>query len=64
MIFRYRSEPVNSQMGENLRKTLSHVKEVKLRYKIAHELNLHDVIKQLLKGPAGAFLRDTVFTYS
>ena len=61
--FRYRSERISGHMSENLRKMLSHLKEVKLRYKIASELNLHDVINDLQDGPNGAFLRDTMFIH-
>ena len=50
-------------MGENLRKILLNLKDVKLRYKLAHDLSFNDIVNALLKGPQGAFLKDSLFIH-
>ncbi|XP_065062284.1 spatacsin-like isoform X1 [Rhopilema esculentum] len=63
IVTRFGSERKTSSMGENLRKMLLHLKDVKLRYKLAHDLSFNDIVNDLLKGPQGAFLKDSLFIH-
>lgn len=51
-----------SQVDNNLRRMLSHCKDVVIKYRLAHDLGLSDVTKELLtadNGLLGAIVRDS-----
>lgn len=48
-------------MSSNMQWLLSHVKDIDVRYKIASELGLKDMVESLLQAPEVAYLKDTVW---
>lgn len=44
-----------------MKKLLQKLQDVSTKVKIAKELNFHDIEKQILEGPSGAYLRDRMF---
>ena len=61
--FRYRSERSSSNSKEHLKELLSHLRDVKLRYKIAVEFNFNDVINNILEKADGAYIKDSIYSY-
>jgi len=59
---RYRSEKSTNSMKEHLKELLMHLKDVRLRYKIAVEFNMNDIIHNLLDHPNGAYVKDSLFS--
>ena len=49
-------------MKEHLKELLMHLKDVRLRYKIAVEFNMNDIIHNLLDHPNGAYVKDSLFS--
>lgn len=48
-------------MTSNMQWLLGHVKDMDVRYKIASELGLKDMVESLLQAPEVAYLKDTVW---
>ena len=48
-------------MKEHLKELLIHLKDVKLRYKIAAEFNINEIINNLLEKPNGAYIKDSIY---
>jgi len=57
---KFRAEK-NSLLTGNMKKLLQKLQDVSTKVKIAKELNFHDIEKQILEGPSGAYLRDRMF---
>jgi len=62
VVSRYRSEKSTNSMKEHLKELLMHLKDVRLRYKIAVEFNMNDIIHNLLDHPNGAYVKDSLFS--
>ena len=54
-----KDKPLSSTLSNNMRIIISYIKEIKLRYELAMELGLADVVKELLNSQDGAFVKDT-----
>lgn len=53
---------VTSQVQSSLRKLLSYCREVVVKYRLAQELKLHDIVNELItsdNGLGGAIIKDT-----
>lgn len=53
---------MTSQVTSSLKKLLSYCQEVNVKYDLARQLKLHDVVQELLSadnGLTGAIIRDT-----
>ena len=58
---RYKNENSrSSQAAANMRRLLSFVSDVRMRYKLATDLNFRDLGTSILEGDGGAFLRDVM----
>ena len=61
IIFRYKKENSrSSQAAANMKKLLGFVSDIRMRYKLANELNFRDLGTSILEGDGGAFLRDVM----
>lgn len=59
--FRYKKENSrSSQAAENMKRLLGYVSDIRMRYKLANELNFRDLGTSILEGDGGAFLRDVM----
>ncbi|KAK3917365.1 Spatacsin [Frankliniella fusca] len=56
-----RTSAVTREMNANMKWLLGHVKDMDVRYKIASELGLKDMVESLLDAPEVAYLKDTVW---
>ena len=43
-----------------MKKLLSHCHDVQITYRLANDLGLTDLVRDLLKSDAGAYLKDTI----
>ncbi|XP_015777511.1 PREDICTED: spatacsin-like [Acropora digitifera] len=50
----------SSQAAANMKKLLGFVSDIRMRYKLANELNFRDLGTSILEGDGGAFLRDVM----
>lgn len=58
---RYKNENTrSSQAAANMKRLLSFVSDVRMRYKLAIDLNFRDLGTSILEGDGGAFLRDVM----
>ncbi|XP_052128728.1 spatacsin [Frankliniella occidentalis] len=56
-----RTTAVTREMTANMKWLLGHVKDMDVRYKIASELGLKEMVESLLNAPEVAYLKDTVW---
>lgn len=56
-----RTSGVTREMTSNMRWLLGHVEDMDVRYKIASELGLKDMVESLLQAPEVSYLKDTVW---
>lgn len=56
-----RTSGITREMTTNMQWLLGHVKDMDVRYKIASELGLKDMVESLLQAPEVAYLKDTVW---
>lgn len=62
---RYKNETYrSSQAAANMKKLLGFVNDLRMRYKLATDLNFHDLGTSILEGDGGAFLRDVMVPWS
>lgn len=48
-----------SQGNNNMKKILSHCRDIQMKYKLATSLGLTDVVMEMYKGDGSAYLKDT-----
>lgn len=56
-----RTSGITREMTSNMRWLLGHVEDMDVRYKIASELGLKDMVESLLQAPEVSYLKDTVW---
>lgn len=54
----------SSQAAANMKKLLGFVNDLRMRYKLAADLNFRDLGTSILEGDGGAFLRDVMVPWS
>ena len=58
---RYKNENSrSSQAAANMKRLLSFVSDVRMRYKLSTDLHFRDLGTSILEGDGGAFLRDVM----
>ncbi|XP_068741533.1 spatacsin-like isoform X2 [Montipora capricornis] len=50
----------SSQAAANMKRVLGYVSDIRMRYKLANDLNFRDLGTSILEGDGGAFLRDVM----
>lgn len=50
----------SSQAAANMKRVLGYVSDIRMRYKLANDLNFRDLGTSILESDGGAFLRDVM----